>query len=55
MFWVQKYSVFNRYKRPVPGGSIIDRAMLQFIDFGPIAFSLGNFTWSNFLPEGEPK
>lgn len=55
MYWVQKHSIFNRYKRPVPGGNIIDKAMFQFIDFGPIVFSLGSLTWSNFLPDGEPK
>lgn len=51
MYWAQKYSVYSRTKRPVPGTTAINTAMYQLIYMGPLFFSLGNFTWSHFLTE----
>lgn len=42
-------------RRPVPGNDLINQAMGQLIFLGPIAYSLGSLTWSNFFPEGIPK
>ena len=53
MFWAQKYSVYSRVKRPIPGTTTINTAMYQMIYMGPLFFSLGNFTWSHFLNESD--
>jgi len=50
MYWAQKYSLFSRCQRPVPGTKIINTAMSQMIYFGTIAYTLGSLTWANFLP-----
>ncbi len=55
MFWSQKWALFNRMRRPVPGNDLINTAMGQLIFLGPLAYSLGSLTWSNFFPEGIPK
>lgn len=55
MFWVQKYVLFNRCKRPFPGNDTINRAIYRVLYFGPLIFSLGNLTWSNLLTEGGPQ
>ena len=55
MYWAQKYSLFNRTRRPVPGTDLINIAMSQIILLGGILYSLGSLTWSNFFPEGIPK
>ena len=55
MYWGQKYCLFNRYKRPVPGTELINIAMYQLIYIGPLMYSLGSLTWSNFFPDGIPK
>lgn len=55
MFWTQKWALFNRNRRPVPGNDLINTAMAQIIFFGPIVYSLGSLTWSNFFPDGTPK
>ena len=55
MFWVQKYCMFYRYRRPVPGSDFINQAVWQIIHLGPLLYSLGSLTWANFLPEGFPK
>lgn len=49
MYWAQKYSLFHRSKRPVPGTNLVNNAMYQLILFGGIVYSLGSLTWSNFL------
>lgn len=54
MYWVQKYCLFNRYKRPVPGTDFINKAVYQIIYMGPLIYSLGSLTWSNFSPNGIP-
>jgi len=50
MYWAQKYSLFKRCQRPVPGTKIINTTMSQLIYFGTIAYTLGSLTWANFLP-----
>ena len=55
MYWVQKYCMFYRYRRPVPGTDFVNRAVYQIIFLGPLIYSLGSLTWSNFDPEGIPK
>ena len=55
MYWAQKYSLFNRARRPVPGTDLINVAMSQIILLGGIFYSLGSLTWSNFFPDGIPK
>jgi hypothetical protein len=51
MHWAQKFSLYKRCQRPVPGTKIISTAMSQMIYFGTIAYSLGSLTWANFLPQ----
>lgn len=53
MYWSQKYSVYSRTKRPVPGTTAVNTAMYQLIYLGPLFFSMGNFTWSHFLNESQ--
>ena len=48
MFWTQKYSIFNRCRRPSAGNRTINRAMYPLIYLGPLFYSLGSFTWSSF-------
>ena len=55
MYWAQKYAIFNRMQRPVPGTDLINTAMFQIILAGGIFYSLGSLTWSNFLPGGIPR
>lgn len=55
MYWTQKWSLFNRMRRPIPGNDLINTALGQLIFLGPIVYSLGSLTWSNFFPEGTPK
>lgn len=55
MYWTQKYSLFNKMKRPVPGTDLVNVAMFQLILCGGFIYSLGSLTWSNFMPEGIPK
>jgi hypothetical protein len=54
MYWVEKYSLFNRYKRPVPGMDFVNNAAFKMICLGPIVYSLGSMTWANFAPNGIP-
>ena len=55
MYFVQKHVIFDFAKRPVASGPLVNRAMFQLINTGPLIFALGNFTWSNFFPNGEPQ
>ncbi len=41
-------------RRPVPGNDLINQAMSQLIFLGPLVYSLGSLTWSNFFPGGIP-
>ena len=53
-FWVQKWCLFNRYKRPIPGTDFVNDAIYQIIFLGPLIYSLGSLTWSNLDPSGIP-
>jgi hypothetical protein len=54
MYWVEKYSIFNRYRRPVPGMDFVNNTAYKLISFGPIVYSFGSLTWANFSPNGIP-
>lgn len=49
MYWLQKYSLLNRMSRPVPGTDLINTAMSQMINLGPIFFAIGALSWSHIL------
>ena len=51
MYWITKYSLYGRSQRPIPGNDTIGFAMYQMLFFGPIAFALGQLTWSRFISE----
>lgn len=53
-YWIEKYTLFNRYKRPVPGTSFVSDSMNKFVRIGPLIYSLGSLTWSNLSPGGIP-
>jgi hypothetical protein len=48
-YLTQKWNLLNRFKRPIPGTGMIDRAVFQLVSLGPIFYSLGALTWSHFL------
>jgi hypothetical protein len=50
-YWAQKYCLFNRCKRPVPGTRILYDTMVQFIYAGGLFYSLGSLTFINLIPE----
>jgi hypothetical protein len=57
MYWIEKYSLLNRMKRPVPGTDLVNNAMIQLVNLGPLFYSLGALCWSHILdgykvPEG---
>jgi len=54
MYWAQKYCLFNRYKRPIPGTDFIHKAVYQIVYLGPLTYTLGSLTWSNLSPTGIP-
>jgi hypothetical protein len=54
MYWTQKHSLFNRMRRPVPGTDLVNTAMYQLLFLGPMVYSFGSLTWSNFFPGGIP-
>lgn len=54
MYWAQKWTIFNRSKRPVPGTDLINVAMGQLILLGGIFYALGSLCWMNFFPEALP-
>ena len=55
MYWVEKYCLFNRYRRPVPGTDFLNKAVYQIVFLGPALYCLGSLTWSNFDPSGIPR
>jgi hypothetical protein len=54
MYWIEKYSLFNRYRRPVPGTDFVNNAVYKMISFAPAVYSFGSLTWANFSPTGIP-
>ena len=55
MYWVQKYCLFNRYRRPVPSTDFVNNAVHRMIMLGPLTYSLGSLTWSNLDTRGFPE
>ena len=53
MYWIQKYNLFHRYKKPGKGGRIVNATMVQVVSFGPFLFALGNLTWTNIFETGK--
>ena len=51
MYWINKYSLYGRSQRPIPGNDTLGFAMYQMLFFGPAAFALGHLTWSRFLSD----
>ena len=51
MYWAQKYSLFHRCRRPVPGNETINTIMFQFIYIGPLVYSTGNLIWLQIFPD----
>lgn len=49
MHWAQKYSLFKRCQRTVPGSQTLNTAMSQLIYSGPLLYTIGNLAWSYFL------
>lgn len=55
MYWVQKYCLFNRYRRPVPGTDFVNNAVWRLLSLGAVVYSFGSMTWSNLAPNGIPR
>jgi hypothetical protein len=55
MHWTQKYALFNRMKRPIPGNNLVNTAMSHIIFLGPFIYSFGSLAWASFFPGGTPK
>jgi hypothetical protein len=49
MYWVQKYSLLNRIKRPIPGTDLVNAAIGQLVNLGPLFYAIGALCWSHFL------
>lgn len=49
MFWAQKYSLFYRCRRPIPGNKTVNTTMYTLIYLGPLFFGIGSFCWSHFF------
>lgn len=49
MYWLQKYTLLYRMKRPVPGTDLVNTAMSQMINLGPLFFTIGALCWSHLL------
>ncbi len=50
-YWAQKYCLFNRCKRPVPGTRVLYNVMMQFVYAGGLFYSFGSLTFINFIPK----
>lgn len=46
--------MLRRCRRPIPGTDFVNKAVYQIIFLGPLAYSFGSLTWSNFDPNGIP-
>ena len=51
MYWIEKYSLFHRSQRPVPGIDTINLVMHQLIYLGGVTYALGSLTWSIFIED----
>ncbi len=50
-YWAQKYCLFHRCKRPVPGTRILYDTMVQFVYAGGLFYSLGSLAFINLIPK----
>lgn len=50
-YWIQKYSLFHRSKRPIPGTKILYDSTVQFVYAGGFFYALGSLTFINFIPK----
>jgi hypothetical protein len=51
MYWVDKFIMLKRSKRPPPGSDIVHHSMLQLIYLCPLFFCLGEIVWPIFIPD----
>ena len=51
MYWVSKYCLLNRSKRPIPGDNTISATVGQIINLGPIMLGLGAFVFTDILSD----
>lgn len=49
MYWVQKYVLFNRCKKPPMSTDIINDVMFKLILVGPLFFSFGLIYLKDFI------
>lgn len=49
MYWVDKYIMLRRSKRPSPGSDIVHHTLCQFIYLCPLVFSAGALLWPWYL------
>jgi len=54
-YWVDKYCLLYRCKRPIPGSNFVNKAAYQAICLGGLVYSFGSLTWFNISPKGIPK
>lgn len=45
MYWLEKYSLFYRCSRPVPGNRMVNISMNKYIALGPVLFGIGCLIW----------
>jgi hypothetical protein len=55
MYWVQKFSLLRRTKRPIPGADMVNVAVGQIIGLGPIMLALGQLVFSDILSANDTR
>jgi hypothetical protein len=48
IYWVNKYNLLKRSKRPAPGTNIVHNSLIQFVYLCPLFYIIGAVIWSNF-------
>jgi hypothetical protein len=51
MYWIQKYCLLRRVKRPIPGSDTINEAVGQIITLGPVMLAVGALIFSDILTD----
>lgn len=51
MYWIQKYSLLNRSKRPIPGSDTVNLAVGQIIILGPTVLAVGQLVFIDILSD----
>lgn len=49
MYWIEKYIVFNRCCRPVPGNRLVNISTHFYLILGPLAFGIGCLVWPYYI------